>query len=318
MENALVTSRPEFERLVSLVANGKSDNTRLAYRRALKDFVQWFESLPPGTKIKNGFSHFTVTSYIEYLLTQGLAPATINQRLAAVRQLAKNLWLNDALDQKQADAIRSIGNLSKHGTRTGYWLTPRQAKRLMATPDPETLRGKQQRLIIALLMGCGLRREEAAGLTGDAIQPRNDHWVIANLEGKGNRTRTIPISPWAIDIIHDWQQATGVTKGKLLRAISKSGTLTGPRLTKNGKMSDGGMSHQAIYNAVKKLANAAGLPPALGPHDLRRTWGKRAYEQQMPLDQISLILGHASIKTTEIYLGLKDVNLDNPVYVSYD
>ena len=83
-------------------------------------------------------------------------------------------------------------------------------------------------------------------------------------------------------------------------------------------MSDGGMSHQAIYNAVKKLANAAGLPPALGPHDLRRTWGKRAYEQQMPLDQISLILGHASIKTTEIYLGLKDVNLDNPVYVSYD
>lgn len=310
----------EFQQLIDLVSNGKSDNTRQAYTRALADFQQWYEKQPTDYRIRYGLSRASVMAYVDDLLEMNLSPATINQRLSAIRALATELHhaqIGIFANRDHANAITDIKNIPKRGVRTGYWLTQRQAKKLLTIPDPETLKGRQQLVVIALLMGCALRREEAADLTVSMLQPRGGHWIIANLQGKGGRVRTIPIPPWAIDIIHNWQNATGVKDGKLLRAVGKGGRLSGRRKTKGGQMTDGGLSPQAIYMIVKDLAVLADLPPTLGPHDLRRTWGKRAYQQHAPLDQISLILGHASIQTTEIYLGLRDINLDKPVYVSY-
>jgi site-specific recombinase XerD len=310
----------EFEKLVDLVANGKSKNTRLAYRRALRDFRSWYEAQPAEYKTRYGLSRASVMAYVDDLAEQGLSPATINQRLAAIRALAKELHYSQIgifADRAHADAIMEIENVPNRGVRTGYWLTPRQAKELMTVPDQETLRGKQQMVVLGLLMGCALRREEAADVTVDMIQPRNSHWVIANIEGKGNKVRTVPIPPWVLNVINVWRDAAGIKSGKLLRAVNKADRLAGPVATKSGSVSDGGLSPQAIYNIVKDLSKASNLPADLGPHDLRRTWGKRAYQQNAPLDQISLILGHASISTTEIYLGLRGIDLESPVYVTY-
>ena len=322
MSNQMVVApkNDEFKQLIDLVSNGKSENTRLAYSRALSDFQQWYDRQPAEYQVRYGLSRASVMAYIDDLLEMNLSPATVNQRLAAIRALARELHYADVglfADKKHVDAITEIKNIPARGIRTGYWLSEIQAKKLLLVPDPETLRGKQQLAIIALLMGCALRREEAAELTVDMIQQRNSQWVIANLEGKGNRVRTIPISPWALNIINNWQHAAGISSGKMLRAVNKVDKLTGKMRTRSGKTTDGGVSSQAIYKIIKDLAILADLPPTLGPHDLRRTWGKRAYQLHAPLDQISLILGHASIATTEIYLGLRDLDLDTPVYVTY-
>ena len=309
---AIQESKTAIERMVDMISDGKSENTRRAYRRAVKGFMEWFDQQKAQDQISHGFSRPMVLAYIDSLLERDLSPATINIHISALRALAKEFQYAKYLDKDQADAIMDIKNIPVRGSKTGVWLTKRQARKLLDTPDPETLKGKQELLILALFLGCALRREEAAELTCDQIKPINDHWAIVNLRGKGNKTRTIPIPTWALDIIHDWQNATGIREGKILRSVSRWDKLQGPN-----RQSDGSMTAQAIYLNVKKLVKRAGLPD-LAPHSLRRTWAKTAYLQNAPLDQISLILGHSSIKTTEVYLGLNGIDLDNPVYVSFN
>lgn len=313
----MVTNVSNFDKLIDLATNGKSANTRLAYARALTNFLEWFRTQDLDFQTRYGLSRPSVMAYVEELQDQNLSSATINQRLAAIRSLTVELQYAAAIDDKVADAITDISNVSNRGVRTGYWLSEDQAQKLLETPDQETLRGKQQITLLALLMGCALRRDEASELTVDMLQQRNGGWVIANLKGKGGKVRTIPVSPWALNFINTWIHAAEIKKGKILRAVNKGDRLAGKTKTKGGHTSDGGLSTQAIYSIVKDLAKKAGLPPNIAPHDLRRTWGKMAYQQNAPLDQISLILGHSSITTTEIYLGLRGIDLDSPVYVAF-
>jgi len=58
---------------------------------------------------------------------------------------------------------------------------------------PETLKGKRDRAMLALLVGCGLRRAELLSLEVDQIEQREGRWVIPDLAGKGNRRRTVPV-----------------------------------------------------------------------------------------------------------------------------
>jgi site-specific recombinase XerD len=69
----------------------------------------------------------------------------------------------------------------------GNWLNREQAKELLAVPDRSTLKGKRDYVILALLVGCALRRNELAELDVETIQQREGRWVLADLEGKGRR-----------------------------------------------------------------------------------------------------------------------------------
>jgi site-specific recombinase XerD len=72
------------------------------------------------------------------------------------------------------------------GVRIGNWLTVEQSRTLLAESAGDGLRGKRDRAILALLIGCGLRRAELVGLGLEDFQVREEHWVIADLIGKGN------------------------------------------------------------------------------------------------------------------------------------
>jgi integrase len=66
--------------------------------------------------------------------------------------------------------LTDIPNISQKGTRLGNWLTREQAKELLAVPDRSTLKGKGDYMILALLVGCALRRNELAELDVETIQ----------------------------------------------------------------------------------------------------------------------------------------------------
>jgi integrase len=66
----------------------------------------------------------------------------------------------------------------------------------LALADPGTLKGKRDRAIFWLLLGCGLRRDELVRLTVNEIQQREGRWVIVDILGKGRRRRTIPVPSW--------------------------------------------------------------------------------------------------------------------------
>ena len=125
--------------------------------------------------------------YKEALLKEGKSPANVNQRLAAIRKLATEAAENKALDDRLAAGIRHIKGIPQRGEHRGNWLTKRQAELLLDAPDTSSLLGLRDRAMLAILLGCALRRQELAGLTFEQIQQRQARWVIVDLIGKGNR-----------------------------------------------------------------------------------------------------------------------------------
>src|SRR5882757_6783907 len=108
---------------------------------------------------------------------ESLSPSTINVRLSAVRKMVSEARKNGMLGAEDAAHLTDVPNISQKGTRLGNWLTRDQAKELLAVPDRSTLKGKRDYVILALLVGCALRRNELAELDVETIQQREGRWV---------------------------------------------------------------------------------------------------------------------------------------------
>ena len=238
-----------------------------------------------------GVSRPLVMEYRAYMIEKGLSPSTINVRLAAVRKLVGEARRNGILNAEEAANIGDVPNVRLQGCRKGNWLTREQAKELLAIPNRSTLRGKRDYCILALLLGCALRRRELANLEVEEIQLREGRWVIADLRGKGGRVRTIAIPVWVKQAVNAWMTAAAVEEGKLLRSVTKAGKV------KRDHLNDG-----AIWSVVESSAKEIGIL-RFGAHDLRRTCAKLCRKNGGDLEQIKFLLGHSSIQTTERYLG---------------
>jgi site-specific recombinase XerD len=284
-----------WERLKSLALDSLSSaHSRRAYGNALDDFQQWC-----GANDADGFNKATVQRYRAALEERGLAPSSINVRLSAIRKLAAEAADNGMLAPELAAAIGRVKGAKRHGTRTGNWLTQAQAEQMLALPDRVTNKGKRDRALLCLLVGCGLRREELALLSVEHIQQRDARWVLVDLVGKGKRVRTVPMPAWTRLAIDHWLAAAGITGGRLLRAVNKGDRIVGESMTA-----------QSVFAQVEQYGRRIGLE--IAPHDLRRTFAKLAHKGHAPLEQIQLSLGHASIQTTERYLGIEQDLTDAP------
>ncbi len=147
--------------------------------------------------------------------------------------------------------------------------------------------------MVAMLIGCGLRRAGLLALSLESIQQREEHWVIADLVGKGGRVRAVPIPTWVKSTVDAWTAAAAITHGPAFRAINKAGLVWGD-----------GMSSKVLWDVVRAAAARAGIDK-LAPHDLRRTCARLCHLAGGELDQIQFLLGHVSIQTTERYLECK-------------
>lgn len=298
--SALVHAPPDetWKRIKSMVLDGvTSPHSKRAYAQALDAFERWCaQTGGPGGHL--GFTKATVQAWRTALESTALAAASINVRLSAVKKLAAEAADNGFLAPEVAAAIARVKGAKRHGVRAGNWLTLDQAERLLALPDHSN-KGLRDRALLALLVGCGLRRQELAGLCIDDIQQRDGRWCVVDLAGKGNRVRTVPMPPWTKTAIDDWLTAARFTGGPVLGAVNKGDRITGQ-----------GMTAQSIYEVVDRYGSELGA--ALAPHDVRRTFAKLAHQGRAPLEQIQLSLGHASIQTTERYLGVAQNLTDAP------
>jgi site-specific recombinase XerD len=272
-----------------------SPHSKRAYARALEDFAGWAKQAGQGT----AFGKALVQRYRALLEEKGLAPSSINVRLAALRKLATEAADNGVLDPAVASAIIRVKGSMQKGRRTGRWLSREEASLLLRDLGDEGLKAKRDRALLCLLLGAGLRREEIVSLGIGQVQQREGRWVIADLIGKRKRIRTVPIPGWAKMAIDQWTAAAAITEGKLLRAVDKAGRLTSESL-----------SAQAVYLIVTAGARKIGLE--LAPHDARRTFAKLAHKGKAPIEQIQIALGHESIQTTERYLGVRQDLTDAP------
>lgn len=119
------------------------------------DFISWYCSEP-----RLAFGRTVVLRYRYELESRQLAPATINLRLAAVRRLAYEASDNGLLSPDLAASIRRVKGAKRLEIRLGNWLTPAQGRQLMDAPDRTSVKGKRNYAMLAVLLGCGLRRSE--------------------------------------------------------------------------------------------------------------------------------------------------------------
>src|SRR6201993_941393 len=160
---------PDLEIAKSAVLNSLScPDAQRGYRHAIDEFVDWYCSEP-----RLSFSKTVVVRYRMHLETRHLAPGTINLRLGAVRRLAYEAADCGLLSADLAAGIRRVKGVKRLGVRLGNWLSSDQGQALWQAPNPDRLKGKRDRAMLALLLACGLRRHEAVALL-DHLQQREE------------------------------------------------------------------------------------------------------------------------------------------------
>jgi len=162
-----------------------------------------------------------------HLEARGLAANTINQQLAAVRRLAYEAADAGLLSPELAAGIGRVNGVKQLGFRSGNWLSLDQSSEILSHALGEGLGAKRDYAMLAMLLGCGLRRSELPDLDIDEVQTREGHWAIVDLIGKGGRIRTVPIPQWVKQALDLWISAAGITGGRVFRAVSKEGESLG-------------------------------------------------------------------------------------------
>ncbi len=287
---------PDLDHCKRAVLNSLgSPASRRVYEYAIDQFIAWYCSEP-----RLAFNRIVVARYRMHLESRGLAANTINQQLAAVRRLAHEAADSGLLSPELAAGISRVKGVKQLGFRSGNWLSAEESSEVLKCARGNSIRAKRGYAMLALLLGCGFRRSELVGLELGEIQMRQGHWAVTDLIGKGGHIRTVPIPQWVKAALDQWIVAARVTEGRIFRRVARAGKVWGK-----------GISQNVVWYVVKGCCERAGLEH-IAPHDLRRTCAKLCHTSGGELEQIQFLLGHASVQTTERYLGCKQ-NLGHPL-----
>lgn len=157
-------------------------------------------------------------------------------------------------------------------------------------------------LLVALLGLNGLRVSEALAASVSDLGSSGGHRTL-RVTRKGRKAGVVPLAPIVVSTLDDF--LAGRAEGPLLTRLDRGGGVAVPIAS---------ISRQAAYERVQRLADLAGVNPALSPHSLRRSFVTLALQDGVPLHQVQLAVGHASPTTTMIYFSDAG-NLDeNPTF----
>ena len=275
-------------------------STKHQYTKAVKNY------LATGASITNP------QALSAYARTVGTSTASFLK--AAIKVLAREVELqvksgataDNVLEAQamiyRAEALQDAIKIKKtKGTKAHTWLSQSQVSELLTACDrrkngnPEAaIVAQRDRLAIGLLVAAGLRRQEAVSLkfSDVKIQPKGEKMRAAlNVKGKGAKDRAVPISEKLAEAISAWGDLVG-NQGLILRSLGHSKQL-GKSMTTN-----------SLYDIVQKRGGMIGKEK-LQPHDLRRTFAQLGFDAGISVMQISNLLGHATLATTQKYLNLE-------------
>lgn len=270
--------------LVRLFLAGRSPRTLRAYGKDLEAFAAWsgVESVADATSnlIRRplGEANALAIAYRSDMIDSGLAPATINRRLASLRSLVKLARTLGLVGWTLE--VESVPSMKYRDTRgcgvEGY------RKALGAIPDTD--KGKRNRAMLRLMFDMGLRRGELVGIDlADYDAGAGRLWIT----GKGRRERealTVP-APTA-DAIAAWIVARGDADGPLFTNLD--------RRTKGGRLSGA-----SVYRIVAEIGKRAGI--VLRPHGLRHAGITAAMDDGADMREAAKFSRHRDIRTLQAY-----------------
>ena len=298
MTTQLTTYTPDVLTAIDL-CDRLAISTRQQYRKALAGYLDtgasladpvaladYARDLPTSSKAFLKAAVKLVTEQTALDLKGRATPENVESVTAALYRLEA---LQSAIEVK-----------TPAGEKAHTWLSQAQVKALLDTCGPD-LRGQRDRLALELLVAAGLRRQEAVDLTfADVIlQPvKGKMRTVLQVRGKGSKDRIVPVSDALANALDKWASIIG-GEGAILRSVNQTGEV------------GGALSASAVFEIVRAHGTQIDKPD-LAPHDLRRTYAQLGFEAGIPVTQISRLLGHASITTTQRYLNL-DLDLTTTI-----
>ena len=256
-----------------LLSKGFSKNTRDAYLSDVEKYLNFCgEDFENQNKLR---------TYIRSL-SQYLSPRSSARTISSLRSFYNFLLLR----KKVKKDLTVMLTLPKLPPSLPKFLTWEEIEKLMNAPDTEKPEGLRDRAMLELLYATGMRASEIINLKEEDVNIE-DRYV--RVIGKGEKERIIPFSKRARLWVEEY-----LKKGKSL--ICKKYT---PYLfiTKRCKP----MTRQALWMKIKEYGNMAGIREKIWPHVLRHTFATHMLEGGADLRVIQMMLGHASITTTQVY-----------------
>ena len=269
------------------VEAGVSKNTGLAYAHDLGVFLQRLEAA--GRSTWPEIAPMDVVDHLAALRALGQAESSVARSLAAVRMMLRHQVAEGVL-KRDPCALISAPVLARYLPTT---LNIDQVDALLRVASKETWIDARDRALVEVLYASGARVSEAITLCIDGLEPKLG---VLRLTGKGNKTRIVPIGRGA-------QQALDVWLTQWRPSVAKGPTAPVTRevfLSRTGRPLD----RTAAWRRLKALALRAGIRSNISPHTLRHSFASHLVTGGADLRSVQEMLGHASIKTTEIYTHL--------------
>jgi integrase len=288
-----------YVRAVDTYIAGMAPNSQRAYQSRLKAFLDWRAHQQPGALVTH------LKQYVGYLRDQRqLAPRSVQAHINTIKGMLKTAA---ALEPSLAAGLPQLQLVKApvvRGELQGKRLSAQQAKSLLSAPGTDTMKGIRDSAILGLLLTLGLRRSEVCTLTWGHLTEMEGHNVIQNLKGKHGRIRTLKVPVWLWRAIMKWGQLSGRDMANPSERVFVP--VTKDRHVLNTRE---GLTPHAIYKMLNYYTALEGLPQ-VKPHDLRRTAALLARRGGASIEQVQLMLGHASPQTTSNYIG-ETLNLDD-------
>jgi integrase/recombinase XerD len=273
---------PDLEGFLALLAANRSPRTVAAYRRDLTSVLEWLGRHVVTAKPEE------LERYLAELRGQGLAPATIARRVAAIRSFFRHATLLGLVEENPAAALE----LPRRRRQLPRTLSPGEAERLLEAAAGTTPRALRDRALAELLYGAGLRVSEAVGLERGGVDLEQR---VVRAIGKGDRERIVPIGRAAAEALRRY----------LARGRPHLDRRRRPELFLNAQ--GGPLTRAGAFLILRRLADKAGLEPGrVHPHLLRHSFATHLLEGGADLRSVQEMLGHADLSTTELYTHVSD------------
>jgi integrase/recombinase XerD len=263
------------------VERGASPNTTAAYERALRSYLIYEDCE------LNEITHDRITQYLQSLQEVGLAPASCEQAVSAIKGLHR-FALREGLATADPSALV---HLPKVPRRLPQVLSIAQVNSLLDQQFPATAAGERDRTMLEVLYGCGLRVSELCGLDRACVELADGLLLVS---GKGSKQRVVPIDGTAASALASY---LATYRGQLhAKRVPEPPEGSAVFLNQRGMR----ITRQGVFKIVAYWGRQVGIE-SLHPHSLRHSFATHLLEGGADLRTIQEMLGHASVTTTQIY-----------------
>ncbi len=263
---------------------GSSANTLSAYRRDLGRFGGFLARR--GVRDAGGIEPLHVTRFLREEARAGRSPASTGRYLAAVRSFLKFLVSEGTISSSAAESVESPSLWQ----RLPVVMSPGEVEALLKAPKGESAMALRDRAILELLYATGARATEVVTLTPENV---NLDIGYARVFGKGRKERIVPLGRPACLAVGTYLERA---RPKLTRRrdcgrlfVSRTG---------------GPLGRERLWVMVRKYAREAGIERRVSPHTFRHSFATHLFQGGADLRAVQEMLGHANVRTTEIYTHL--------------